>query len=90
MVKINPTITLLSEIYNSRLPRVHYNFCESTGMLNVDEGIMLIDNRLKILQRQSAQIQNARFIAAFLSSSTRTALLFQNASPTFFNNAMSV
>jgi len=53
MVKINPTIALLSELYNFRLPRVLSNPCGSIGMLNVNEGVVLVDNRSKILQRQS-------------------------------------
>ena len=44
-------ITLLSELCNSRLPRVLNNPCGLIGMLNVDEGVVLVDNRLKILQR---------------------------------------
>ena len=59
-------------------------------MLNVDEGVVFIDNRLKILQKQSVlQIQNARFIPAFLLSNARTAFLSQNMSPVFFHNARS-
>jgi len=90
MVKINLAITLLSKLYNFRLLRVFHNPYDSTEILNVDEGVVLVDNRLKILQRQSVlQIQNARFILKFLSSNARTVLLFQNASPAFFNNARS-
>ena len=37
-------ITLLSTLCNFRLPRVPNNPCDSTGMLNVDEGIVLVDN----------------------------------------------
>ena len=91
MVKINPAITLLFELCNFMLPRVLNNPYRSTGMLNIDEGIVLVDNRLKILRRQSVlQIQNARFIPAFLSSNVRIALLFKNASLAFFNNARSM
>ena len=57
-------------------------------MLNIDESVVLFDNRLKILQRQSIlQILNARFINMFLSSDMRTTFLFQNVSLAFFNNA---
>ena len=60
-------------------------------MLNVDKGVMLVDNRLRILQKQSAlQIQNKRLIPTFLSSNARTVLLFQNSRTAFFNNARSV
>ena len=50
MVKIHSAIPILSELYNSRLLRVPKNSCDSTEMLNIDEGIVLVDNRLKILQ----------------------------------------
>jgi len=54
MVKINLAITLLranaSELCNYRLMRVANNPCDSTEMLNIDEGIALIDNRSKTLQ----------------------------------------
>ena len=77
MVKINPAITLLSELCNFRLPRIPSNPCGLIGMLNVNEGVMLVDSRLKILQKQSIlQSQNARFIPAFLLSNARTGLLF--------------
>jgi len=89
-VKINSDIHLFSKLCNSRLSGVLNNFYDSTGMLKVDEGVGLVDNRLKILQKQYVlQIQNVRFIPAFLLSNTRTAFLFQNASPTFINNARS-
>jgi len=88
MVKINPAITLLSELCNFRLPRIPSNPCGLIGMLIVDESVALVDNRLKILQRQSVlQILKARSTPAFLSSDARTTFLFQNASPAFFNNA---
>jgi len=91
MVKINPAITLLFELCNFMLPRVLNNPYRSTGMLNIDEGIVLVDNRLKILRRQSVlRIQNARFIPAFLSRNVRIALLFKNSSLAFFNNARSM
>ena len=77
MVKINPFITLLSELSNSRMLRILNKSCGLIRMLNVDKGVMLVDNRLKILQRQSIlQIQSARFIPVFLSSNVRTTLLF--------------
>ena len=44
-----PTITLLSELYNSRLSGVLDNPCGLIRMLNIDEGVVLVDNRLKIL-----------------------------------------
>ena len=50
MVKINSVIPLLSELYNSRFLRISDNPCDSTGMLNIDEGIILVDNILKFLQ----------------------------------------
>jgi len=53
MVKINPTITLLSELCNSILLRVLDNPCGLIRMLNVNEGVVLVHNRLKILQGQS-------------------------------------
>ena len=49
MVKIHSAILLLSELCNFRLPRVPNNPCNSIGMLNVDEGIVLVDNGSKIL-----------------------------------------
>ena len=82
MVKIHSAIPLLFELCNFRLTRVFNNPCDSTGMLNVDEGVVLVDNKSKILQ-----IQNVRFIPAFFSSNARTAFLFQSASPAFLNHA---
>ena len=82
MVKINLTITLLSELYNSRLSRVLSNPCCSTGMPNVKEGVGHVDNKSKIMQRQSVlQIQNAKFIPAFLSGNARSA---SNTRPAFY------
>jgi len=49
MVKINSAISLLSELCNFMLLRVPNNTYDSTGMLNIDEGVVLVDNRLKIL-----------------------------------------
>jgi len=49
-VKINTTILLLYKLNNFRLSGVPNNPCGLTGMLNVNEGVVLIDNRLKILQ----------------------------------------
>ena len=67
IMKINPTITLLSELYNFRLPRVPNNPCGSIKMVNVDVGIVLVNNRSKILQMQSVlQMQNMRFRHTFL------------------------
>jgi len=81
VVKINLAIALLSEICNFRFLRVPNNPSDSTGMLNVDEGVMHVDNGSKILQRQSVlQIKNARFIPAFLPGNVRSA---SNARPTF-------
>ena len=55
MVKISPAM------------RVPNNPFDSTGMLNVDEGVTLVDNRSKTLHTQSVlEIQNARFRPAFL------------------------
>ena len=82
--RLSPLQTL-----NFQLPGVPNNPCGSIEMLNIDKGIVLVDKRLKIIQRQSVlQIQKARFISAFLLNNARTALLFQNASPAF-NNARS-
>jgi len=53
MVMINLTINLFSELCNFRLPRVPNNPCDSIEMLNVNEGVTLIDNRSKTLQTQS-------------------------------------
>ena len=90
MVKTNSAVLLLSKLCNSRLSWVPNNLYGLSEMLNVDEGAAHVDNRLRKLQRQSVlQIQNARFIPAFLSSNVRNALLFQNESPAFFNNARS-
>ena len=51
----------------------------STRKLNVGQGIAPVNNKLKVLQLQSAlQIQNARFRHAFLWSNMR---------PTFFKRA---
>ena len=49
MVKINPAIALLSELCNFRLPRVLNNPCGLIEMLSVNEGVVLVDNILKIL-----------------------------------------
>ena len=90
MVKINSSVPLLSKLCNFRLLGVSNNPCSLTKMLNVDKGVMLVNNRLRILQKQTAlQIQNARFIPAFLLNNVRTALLSQNVSPAFINNARS-
>ena len=50
-------------------------------MLNIDEGIMHVDNKSKILQKPFVlQIQNARFTPASLSGNARSA---SNTSPVF-------
>jgi len=49
MVKNSSTVLLLSKLCNSRLLVVPNNFCDSTEMLNVDEGVANVDNKLKIL-----------------------------------------
>ena len=49
MVKINPAITLLSKLCNSRVSRIPSYPCSLIEMLNIDEGIVLVDNKLKIL-----------------------------------------
>jgi len=86
-VKIN-YVVLLSKPCNFRLRGISNNLYGLIGMLNIDEDIALVDNSLKILQRQSVlQIQNERLIPAFLLSDSRIVFLSQNASPTFFNNA---
>jgi len=48
-VKINSAVLLLSKLYNFRLSGVPNNPYGLTGMLNIDKGVVLIDNRLKIL-----------------------------------------
>ena len=89
-VKINFAVLLLSKLCIFRLSRLPNNPYNLIRMLNVDEGFVLVDNRLKILQCQSVlQIQSTGFIPAFLLNNARTALLFQNASPAFLNNARS-
>ena len=49
MVKTNSSILLLSKLCNSRLSGVPNNLYGLTVMLNVDEGVAHVDNRLKIL-----------------------------------------
>ena len=49
MVKINSAISLLSELCNFRLPMVSNNPCDSTRMLNVDEGVVPVEISSKIL-----------------------------------------
>ena len=59
MIKANPAIFLPSRVHNSRLLGVLSNPRNSTEMLNIDEGIALVINKLNILQLQSVlQIQN--------------------------------
>ena len=48
-VKINSAVLLLSKLYNFRLPGVPNNPYGLIRMLNVDKGVVLVDNRLKIL-----------------------------------------
>ena len=82
MVKINPAITILSELCNFWLSRVSNNPCDSTGMLSDDGGTALVVNKLKKLQLQSLLLlQNARL---------RPASLDQNARSAFVHNARSV
>ena len=88
MMKINSVILLLSKLCNFRLLGVPNNPCGLTGMLNINDGATLIDNSLKILQKQSVlQIKNTSFILAFLLSNARPTFLSQNVSPSFFHNA---
>jgi len=62
MVKISSTVLLLSKLCNFRLPEIPNNPCDSIRMLNVNEGIVYVDNKSKILQKSSVmQIQNVRF-----------------------------
>ena len=90
-VKINFATLLLSKPCNFRLSGVPNNPCDSTGMLNIDEGVAHVDNKSKILQKSSIlQIQNVRFIPASLSGKARSAsntrpafYLPQNVRPTF-------
>jgi len=73
--------------------------CDSTGILNIDEGIAHVNNKSKILQKSSIlQIQNERFTPASLSGNARSAsnarpvfCLPQNARPVFcqLHNTMS-
>jgi len=73
-VKINFSISFLSGLCNFRLPRIPNNLYDSTKILNIDEGAMLVDNSSKILQTKSVlQIQNARFIPVSLSRNMRFA-----------------
>ena len=59
MMKINFSIFLLSKLCDFRLPGVSNNPCDSTEMLNIDEGLVYVDNKSKILQKSSIlQIQN--------------------------------
>ena len=51
IVKINSTISLLSELCNYRLPKVPNSPCDSIGILNVNGGVILVDNRSRILQK---------------------------------------
>ena len=65
-VKINSVVLLLSKPCNFRLWGISNNLYGLTGMLNVDEDVALVDNSLKILQRQSVlQIQNERLYPHF-------------------------
>ena len=67
MVKTNPAITLLSGLYNSMLPGVPNNPCDLIEILNVNKGIMLVENKLKTLLLQSVLLTvNARLRHAFL------------------------
>ena len=89
-MKINSAFLLLSKLCNSKLLGVPNNSCDLIRMLNVDVGVVLVNNILKILQRQSVlQIQSARSIPTFLLSNARVTLLFQKVSPAFSNNARS-
>ena len=90
-MKINFSVLLLSIPCNFRLSGVLNNLYGLTGMLNVDEDVALVDNSLKMLQKQSVlQTQNVRFVPAFLLSNARTAFSYLNASPAFFSNARSM
>ena len=74
MVKINFAILLLSKLCNSMLPGVFNNPCDSTGTPNVDEGVIHVDRKSKILQKLSVlQIQNVKFTPASLSGNARSA-----------------
>ena len=74
MVKISSVVFLVSKLCNFRLPGVPNNPCDSTGMLNIGEGVAHVDNKLKILQKSSVlQIQNARFTPASLLGNARSA-----------------
>ena len=92
MVKINSAVLLLSKFYNFRLPGVPNNPCDSTGMMNVDEGVAYVDNKSMILQKSSIlQIRNVRFAPVSLSGNARSVFnartafcLPQNARPVFY------
>ena len=96
MVETNLAITLLSGLYNFKLLEVPNDPCDSTGMLNVDKGITLIDNKLQTLQLRSvlqtmnaslrSTFLNARFVfipRAFQHPNARSAFHYQNAKPAF-------
>ena len=53
MVKINSTILFLFKLCNFMLLKVLNNLYGSIGMLNIDEGVAHVNNKLKILQKQS-------------------------------------
>jgi len=73
-MKTHAAISLRSRLYNFRLPGILNSPWDSIGTLNVDEGVVLIDNKSKILQLQSIlQIQNMRLRPAFLWNNMRPA-----------------
>jgi len=62
-MKINSAVLFFSEPCNFRLLGVPNNLYGLTEMLNVDKAVALVDNSLKMLQKQSIlQTQNARFV----------------------------
>ena len=66
MVKINLVITLLSNLSNSRLPKVPNSPCDSTRILNVYKVIALVFSKQKTLQLQYVPLAlNARVKPAF-------------------------
>ena len=67
MVKINLAVTLLLKLCNSGLSGVSNSPCNSTRMLNINEGVALVISKQKTLWLQSVpQALNARVRPTFL------------------------
>ena len=82
----DPAITLISGLCNFRLSGVPNNSCDSTGILNIDKSVALVD-KLNTLQLQSVlHIVNARLRPAFLNARPafiQDAFHCQNVKPAF-------